>query len=193
MRITVKHAPRRPRERKALSFDFAKGAEEGAFEGYASVFGIADQGRDIVAAGAFRRSLRARGVGGVKLLFQHDAREPIGVWRDIHEDAHGLHVRGRILTDVARGREVLALMRAGALDGLSIGYQTVRSRMDRRAGLRMLLDVDLWEISIVTFPLLAAARVTAVKRRTRFHEAEAALAAALRQARHSFDPATKGF
>jgi len=166
------------RERKALAFAFDEAAE-GEFEGYASVFGLTDQGRDVVAPGAFRRSLRARGVGGVKLLFQHDAREPIGVWRDIREDERGLYVRGRILPELQRGRDVLALMRAGALDGLSIGYQLVRSRMDRKAGTRVLLDVDLWEISVVTFPLLPAARITRVKR-NRFNRTDAALAAALR-------------
>jgi HK97 family phage prohead protease len=171
--------PQRERKAVALAFD---GAAEGEFEGYASVFGIEDQGHDIVAPGAFRRSLRARGVGNVKLLFQHDAREPIGVWRDIHEDSRGLLVRGRILPELQRGRDVLALMRAGALDGLSIGYQVVRSQTDRKTGTRTLLDVDLWEISIVTFPLLPVARVTRVKRRelSRFHQTDRALARALR-------------
>jgi HK97 family phage prohead protease len=186
-----------PRERKSLAIDFAAIAlREGEFEGYASVFGIEDQGHDIVMAGAFRRSLRARGVGGVKLLFQHDAREPIGIWRDIHEDGHGLYVRGYILQDVARGHDALALLRAGALDGLSIGYQLVRSRIDRARGARLLLDIDLWEISLVTFPLLPAARVTAVKRnaRSRFHRTNLALGRALRQAgtSHHHD-STKGF
>jgi Escherichia/Staphylococcus phage prohead protease len=183
---TTMNPTRSPRERKALAFAF-DAAQEGEFEGYASVFGIADQGHDIVAPGAFRRSLRARGTGGVKLLFQHDAREPIGVWRDIREDAHGLSVRGRILPELQRGHDVLALMRAGALDGLSIGYQVVRSRTDRKTGTRTLIDVDLWEISIVTFPLLPAARVTRVKRRgtpraaARFGAADRALAEAMRR------------
>lgn len=185
--IIEKTRARPLRERKARALAFDGGMAEGEFEGYASVFGIKDQGQDIVAPGAFRRSLRMRGVGGVKLLFQHDAREPIGVWRDIREDAHGLYVRGRILPELQRGRDVLALLRAGALDGLSIGYQVVRAQADRKAGARILMDVDLWEISIVTFPLLPAARVTAVKRKpSRFSQADQALAYALRQARHSF-------
>ena len=181
MDMTMQKRMRPPRERKAVTLAFDSAAE-GEFEGYASVFGIEDQGHDIVASGAFRRSLRARGIGNVKLLFQHDAREPIGVWRDIHEDTRGLFVRGRILPELQRGRNVLALMRAGALDGLSIGYQVVRSQTDRKTGIRTLIDVDLWEISIVTFPLLSAARVTRVKRRSplRFRETDRALARALR-------------
>lgn len=182
------HSPRLlPRERIAHAFAFNT-AREGEFEGYASVFGLEDQSRDVVERGAFRRSLRARGLGGVKLLFQHDAREPIGVWRDIHEDHRGLYVHGRILPETARGHDVLALMRAGALDGLSIGYQAIRTRMDRPSGTRRLLDVELWEISIVTFPLLPAARVTRVKRHTprRFQSANRALSEAIRRADQYF-------
>jgi HK97 family phage prohead protease len=167
------------RERKALAFDFAAGgrAREGEFEGYASVFGVADEVGDAVMPGAFRRSLRAKGAGNIKLLYQHEAREPIGVWRDIYEDSVGLHVRGRLVEGVSRAREVLALMRAGALDGLSIGYQVVRARRDAKTGLRLLVELDLWEISIVTFPLLRQARITRVKRA---HDSDAALASALR-------------
>ncbi len=95
------------RERKALSFDFAAGgrAREGEFEGYASVFGVADEVGDAVMPGAFRRSLRAKGAGNIKLLYQHEAREPIGVWRDIYEDSVGLHVRGRLVEGVSRAQE----------------------------------------------------------------------------------------
>jgi HK97 family phage prohead protease len=165
------------RERKALSFNFAPAAREGEFEGYASVFGMADEVGDAVMPGAFRKSLRAKGAGNIKLLYQHEAREPIGVWRDIYEDARGLYVHGRLVEDVTRAREVLALMRAGALDGLSIGYQIVRARRDARTGLRLLVELDLWEISIVTFPLLRQARITRVKRA---QDSDAALAHALR-------------
>ncbi len=81
----------------------------------------------------------------------------------MREDARGLFVRGRLTTEVARAREVLALMRAGAVDGLSIGFRTVKGRADAKTGVRRLLEVDLWEISVVTFPMLPAARVSAVK------------------------------
>ncbi len=135
---------------------------DGRFEGYASVFGVTDSGGDKVMPGAFRRSLSKRGAGGVKLLYQHVAAEPIGVWTELYEDAAGLFARGRIVTDLARGRDVLALMREGALDGLSIGFKTVRARADARTGARAILEADLGEISVATFPMLDRARVTRV-------------------------------
>jgi HK97 family phage prohead protease len=153
-------------------------AADGSFAGYASLFGKADLGRDMVLPGAFRASLARRGAAGVKMLFQHDPAEPIGVWTEIREDTQGLQVRGQLTTGVARAREVLSLMRAGALDGLSIGYRTVRGRTDAKTGIRSLLEVDLWEISVVTFPMLPEARVSAVKTAA----GRAALAAAIRRA-----------
>jgi HK97 family phage prohead protease len=137
--------------------------ENGTFAGYASLFGRTDLGRDMVVRGAFAASLRKRGTGGIKMLYQHDPGQPIGVWDEIREDDRGLFVKGRLTAGVARAREVLSLMRAGALDGLSIGYRTVRGRSDRKAGIRQLLEVDLWEISVVTFPMLPEARIEAVK------------------------------
>jgi HK97 family phage prohead protease len=136
---------------------------DGTFTGYASVFGKADLGRDMVLPGAFAASLKRRGAGAIKMLFQHDANQPIGVWLEIREDGEGLYVKGRLTTEVAKAREVLSLMRAGALDGLSIGYRTVKGRTDAKTGIRSLIEVDLWEISVVTFPLLPEARVNAVK------------------------------
>jgi HK97 family phage prohead protease len=140
-------------------------SEDGAFEGYASLFNREDLGGDIVLPGAFRDSIARRGPTGIKLLFQHNPSEPIGVWHHIAEDARGLHVRGRLMLDVARGREIHTLMRAGAIDGLSIGFRAVKSRRDRATGVRRLEKVDLWEISVVTFPMLPEARVAAVKQR----------------------------
>ncbi len=140
-------------------------AEDGSFEGYASLFGVPDQGGDVVEAGAFARSLAKRGANHIRLLFQHDPAEPIGVWATVREDEKGLFVRGRLMSEVSRGAEVLALMRAGAVDGLSIGYRTVRSRRDAARGLRVLTEVDLWEVSVVTFPMLPDARVSSVKSR----------------------------
>lgn len=133
---------------------------DGRFEGYASLFGVRDAGGDTVMRGAFAKSLRARRAGGVKMLYQHQAAEPLGVWSEIYEDGAGLFVRGRIITDVSRGREVLSLMREGALDGLSIGFKTVRAA--RAAGGRQILEADLWEVSVVTFPMLSGARVRRV-------------------------------
>jgi HK97 family phage prohead protease len=136
---------------------------EGVFSGYASLFGTPDLGRDVVERGAFARSLRGRGPGGVRMLFQHDPGQPIGTWLELREDARGLFVQGRLATEVARAREVLALMRSGALDGLSIGFKPVRARTESATGLRRILEADLWEISVVTFPMLPGARIRQVK------------------------------
>lgn len=133
-----------------------------AISGYASVFGKADQGGDVVLAGAYRKSLAALAARGgrIKMLWQHDPTQPIGVWDEVREDGHGLFVRGRILTDVAAGREAAALVGAGAIDGLSIGYRTVVAERDGK-GRRLLAELELWEVSLVTFPMLPEARVAA--------------------------------
>jgi len=149
---------------------------DGSIEGYASLFGEVDQARDMVMPGAFAHTLRQRGLRRIPMLFQHDPAEPIGVWLELREDAYGLFVRGRVLPEVERGREVLALMRAGALDGLSIGFRAVEGRTDPKSGVRRLHRVDLWEVSIVTFPMLPEARVSAVK------NSDARLVAAIRRA-----------
>jgi len=153
------------REMKFAPVDLKSVEADGTFSGYASIFGEVDLGQDLVMPGAFSDSLDARGVQGVKLLFQHDPNEPIGIWLDLHEDARGLFARGRLMPEVTRAREVLSLMRAGALDGLSIGFRTVQGRTDPASGVRRLDKIDLWEISVVTFPMLFEARVDAVKRR----------------------------
>ncbi|WP_083567061.1 HK97 family phage prohead protease [Hyphomicrobium sp. CS1GBMeth3] len=150
-------------EVKFISLDFKEAEGDGAFEGYASLFNREDLGRDIVLPGAFRESLDRRGANGIKLLFQHDAHQPIGVWTTLEEDSRGLYARGRLMREVTRARELMALMRAGALDGLSIGFRTVKARRDRATGVRRLEKIDLWEISVVTFPLLPEARITATK------------------------------
>ena len=126
--------------------------------GYASVFGATDQGGDIVQPGAYAASL-AQG-RGVKMLWQHDPAQPIGVWDEVREDATGLWVKGRLLTDVAKGREAASLIAAKAIDGLSIGYRTLKARKDDH-GKRLLTELELWEVSLVTFPMLPQARVGA--------------------------------
>ncbi|HEU4662146.1 MAG TPA: HK97 family phage prohead protease [Pseudolabrys sp.] len=136
---------------------------DGTVEGYASLFGEIDQARDMVMKGAFAETLLRRNVRRVPMLFQHDPSEPVGIWYELREDERGLYARGKLIPDVARGRELLSLIRAGAIDGLSIGFRTVKGRVDPRTRIRRLFAVDLWEISIVTFPLLAGARVHAVK------------------------------
>jgi len=131
-------------------------------EGYASVFGQVDRGGDVVEPGAFAASLARLAVEGgrVKMLWQHDPAAPIGVWDEVREDRRGLYVKGRLVREVTRGREAAALVAAGALDGLSIGYRTRRADRDGQ-GRRRLLDLELWEVSLVTFPMLPEARVGA--------------------------------
>jgi HK97 family phage prohead protease len=103
-------------------------------EGYGAIFGNVDKGGDIVLPGAFEASL---GSGQqIKILWQHDPYQPIGVWDEVKEDEKGLYVKGRILIDVAKGREALALITAGAMDGLSIGYRTVKASRDEQGNKR---------------------------------------------------------
>ena len=132
------------------------------FEGYASLFGVPDSGGDVVAPGAFAASLRRRPPKDVRMLYQHLASEPLGVWEEIKEDSRGLKVRGRLVLDVRRAREVRALFADGALNGLSIGFRTRRAYREAKTGHRILTEIELWEISVVTFPMLAGSLVTAV-------------------------------
>jgi uncharacterized protein len=150
-------------EHKFARFGDGITVEDGIeISGYASLFGAADQGGDVVRKGAYAASLAAATSSGhrIKMLWQHDPSQPIGVWDEVREDAKGLWVKGRILDSVARGREAAALIAAGAIDGLSIGYRTVRAAKND-AGQRMLTELDLWEVSLVTFPMLPTARVAA--------------------------------
>ena len=137
-------------------------SEGAVISGYASVFGATDQGGDVVERGAYAASLkRTEAAGGrVKMLWQHDPQRPIGVWDEVREDERGLWVKGRILTDITQGREAATLVEAGAIDGLSIGYRTLKAHKDD-AGRRRLSEVELWEVSLVTFPMLPEARVAA--------------------------------
>ncbi|MCF6320993.1 MAG: HK97 family phage prohead protease [Rhizobiaceae bacterium] len=135
----------------------------GRFNGYASVFGEVDMGNDIVARGAFSKFLRTHSPASIRMLFQHNPDEPVGVWEEIREDAKGLHVTGVLSTKTSRGRELIELMRQGAIDGLSIGFKTVRSKKNNASAVRTILEAELWEISIVTFPMQANARVEAIK------------------------------
>jgi HK97 family phage prohead protease len=149
-------------ERKFTNVALDDVEPDGSFSGYASLFGRVDLGRDVDERGAFSRSLAERGAAGVRMLFQHDPNQPIGAWTEIREDGRGLFVRGRLTPGVAKSREVLELMRGGALDGLSIGFRTVRARSEP-SGVRRILEADLWEISVVTFPMLPGARVESIK------------------------------
>ena len=149
---------------------------DGTVEGYASLFGAVDQARDMMLRGAFADTLRQRPVRRVPMLFQHDPAEPVGVWLELREDNRGFTRAAGLFRKWRAASELYSLIRAGAIDGLSIGFRTTKGRVDPRTRVRALHAVDLWEISIVTFPLLAGARVHAVKQAAsppRFHRAHA--------------------
>ena len=129
-------------------------------KGHASLFGLADLAGDVVHRGAFARSLRAK--PAVPMLFQHDPAEPVGVWTGLREDRRGLFVTGEILAEGPRGRTAAGLVARGAVNGLSIGFRTRRSTARKPRG-RDLFDIDLWEVSIVTFPMLPQARLRLVR------------------------------
>lgn len=170
----------------ALDIDLKAISAEGEFTGYAAVFNNEDLGRDVIVPGAFASSLRRRPAAKVKMLRQHDPEEPIGVWLDLMEDQTGLRARGKLILDTAKGRETYALMRAGALDGLSIGYRVIKSRFDKAKSIRYLEEIDLPEISVVTFPMNPRATVSTVKG----HDPERAraLVAAIKRAKEALCP-----
>jgi len=144
----------------------AEGEEDkGEFTGYASIFGNKDLGNDIIEKGAFMRSLRRKGAKKIKMLYQHDTKEPIGVFDQVKEDDDGLYVKGRLAMGTRKGREVYELMKMGAIDGLSVGYRVDAKgyEYDKRKRTRNLKEVDLMEISAVTFPMNPSARIQAVK------------------------------
>ena len=151
-------------ETKRAALIISKVDEQGTFEGYASLFNVVDLGGDIVMPGAFAKTLQKVGASGVKMLWQHDGKQPIGAWASLVEDGRGLKAKGRLNLAVTRAREALALMKQGALDGLSIGFRPVRVTRDKTNGRRKIHALDLVEISLVTFPMLPQARVEYVKR-----------------------------
>ena len=139
---------------------------KGEFEGYASIFGNVDLGNDVVEKGAFVSSLRKKGPKKIKMLYQHDTKQPIGVFDKIKEDDEGLYVKGRLAMGTQKGKEVYELMKMGAIDGLSVGYRVDAKGYhydETSKRKRRLTKVDLMEISAVTFPMNPSAQVTAVK------------------------------
>ncbi len=141
-------------------------AETGVFEGYASVFGVVDQVNDKIASGAFKESLAAwrRKKSFPPLLWQHDAAAPVGAWRTMREDSRGLFVKGDLFTaDIPRAQEAYKLLKENVVTGLSIGYRAQESHIEKKSGVRVLTRLDLIEVSLVTFPANAEARVTGVK------------------------------
>lgn len=149
----------RPFEVKAVE-------DNGVFEGFGSIFGNVDSYKEIVAPGAFAESLAGWKAAGrlPPILWQHRSGEPIGPYLAMEEQAVGLHVKGQLLVDdVQRAKEARALMKAKAVNGLSIGFVTREDSYDRVSGIRTLKKVDLWEVSVVTFPANPAAQISSVK------------------------------
>ena len=137
----------------------------GRFEGYGSIFGNVDLGNDVIQAGAFSKSLRKRPAEKVKLLYQHKSDMPIGVFDEIKEDENGLYVKGRLALQTQAGKEAYELLKMGALDGLSIGFKTTPKNVsyENRGQRRIIKEVDLMEVSLVTFPMNPQATVQVVK------------------------------
>lgn len=146
-----------PMQYKSVPFELKREPDEdGVIEGYASVFDVVDLGLDVVAPGAFRKTL---GSGRkVRMLWQHDMGEPIGVWDEMEEDSRGLRVKGRISKEVQRGKEAMALFKMGAMDSLSIGYRTVAAENEGGGRVRRIMEAELWEVSVVTNPMLPDAQ-----------------------------------
>lgn len=140
--------------------------DDGSFAGYGSVFGVVDSYREIVARGAFTESLAQIKAKGrpVPVLWQHRAAEPIGIYTAMQEDETGLYVEGRLLKDeIGQAKEAHALLKAGAVSGLSIGYYVREDSWDEKERLRTLKRLDLVEVSLVTFPANDEARVDTIK------------------------------
>lgn len=136
----------------------------GEFVGYCSVFGNEDQVSDVVRKGAFAKSIAERGARGIKMLFDHNPAMPIGRWVELQEDDYGLLGKGQLLLDLEKGREVYSLMKAGVLDGLSIGYRVTKQSQDRaNPHIRFLDEIDLREVSAVMFPCNEESVITSVK------------------------------
>ena len=140
--------------------------DKGTFTGYGSIFGNEDQGSDIMQKGAFTKSLEQRPASKVKLLYQHKTDEPIGIFESMYEDEKGLFVKGRLAMGTQKGREAYELLKMGALDGMSIGFRADPDKQgynENKRGTRTLKEVDLMEISLVTFPMNERALIENVK------------------------------
>lgn len=149
-------------------FELKELKEDGTFSGYGSVFGVVDRGLDVVNPGCFTRTLaEAKAKDDMpKMLWQHRSDEPIGAYTAMSEDAYGLKVEGALCMETQRGREAYALLKMKAIKGLSIGYVTQKAIWDSKTDIRTLLDVDLYEVSLVTFAMNPDAQVSGVKGNT---------------------------
>lgn len=153
------------REVRSFALQIKATGDDGTVEGYGSVFGVRDNYDDVIAKGAFIDSLKSHKAAGTMpaMLWQHDADKPIGIWTEMIEDEKGLRIKGRLAMETVKGKDAHALLKMGAINGLSIGFMSKEWAYDRETEVRTLTAIDLWEVSLVTFPANEKARVTNVK------------------------------
>ncbi len=152
-------------QQRSFALQIKAAGDDGTVEGYGSVFGVRDSYDDVIAAGAFAQSLKDHKAAGTlpAMLWQHNSSQPIGIWTHMVEDEKGLRMQGRLALDTVLGKEAHALLKMGALNGLSIGFLSKQWAYDRDTEVRTLTEIELWEVSLVTFPANGKARVTGVK------------------------------
>lgn len=153
------------REVRSYALQIKAAGDDGTIEGYGSVFDVVDSYEDSIAKGAFAKSIADHKSAGTMpaLLWQHRSDQPIGVWTEMAEDAKGLTLKGKLALDTEKGKEAHALLKMGALNGLSIGFMSKQWAYDRETEIRTLTEIEIWECSIVTFPANSKARITGVK------------------------------
>ena len=153
------------REVRSYALQIKATGDDGTVEGYGSVFGVRDNYDDVIAKGAFVASMTSHKANGTMpaMLWQHSSDHPIGIWTEMVEDEKGLRIKGRLALETVKGKEAHALLKMGALNGLSIGFMSKQWAYDRDTEVRTLTEIDLWEVSLVTFPANEKARVTNVK------------------------------
>ena len=153
------------REVRSFALQIKATGDDGTVEGYGSVFGVRDNYDDVIAKGAFSGSLKEHKTAGTMpaMLWQHSADHPIGIWTEMVEDDKGLRIKGQLAMETVKGKEAHALLKLGAINGLSIGFMSKQWAYDRDTEVRTLTEIDLWEVSLVTFPANEKARITNVK------------------------------
>ena len=153
------------RETRSYALQIKATGSDGAIEGYGSVFDVIDSYDDAIAKGAFSKSIGEHKSAGTMpaMLWQHDSSQPIGIWTEMSEDDKGLTLKGKLALDTEKGKEAHALLKMGALNGLSIGFMSKQWAYDKDTDIRTLTEIELWECSIVTFPANSKARITGVK------------------------------
>lgn len=152
-------------ETRSFAIQIKAVGEDGTIEGYASVFGVRDSYDDVIAPGAFAATIAAHKAAGTMpaMLWQHDSDKPCGVWTDLVEDNKGLRIKGKLALATSKGAEAHELIKMSAINGLSIGFIAKTWSYDRDTDVRTLSEIDLWEVSLVTFPANGQARITNVK------------------------------